>query len=103
MIYVTGDLHREVDIDKLHKIAKLERVPDIVLIAGDFGGIWYPVTKTENGIELDAHDKRFIKYLSSLPFKIIACPGNHENCDAISMLPRTDAYGGEIIKLSDNV
>ena len=37
MIYVTGDLHRKVDIDKLYKIAKLDTVPNIVLIAGDFG------------------------------------------------------------------
>lgn len=38
MTYVAGDLHREVDIDKLYKIAKLDTVPNIVLIAGDFGG-----------------------------------------------------------------
>ena len=37
MIYVTGDLHRKVDIDKLYKIAKLGTVPNIVLIAEDFG------------------------------------------------------------------
>ena len=41
MIYVTGDLHREVDIDQLYKIAKLDTVPNIVLIAGDFGGGQY--------------------------------------------------------------
>ncbi len=38
MIYVTGDLHRKVDIDKLYKIAKLDTVPNIVLITDDFGG-----------------------------------------------------------------
>lgn len=38
MIYVTGDLHQAVDIDKLYKITKLDTVPNIVLIAEDFGG-----------------------------------------------------------------
>ena len=33
MIYVTGDLHQAVDINKLYKIAKLDTVPNIVLIA----------------------------------------------------------------------
>ena len=103
MIYVTGDLHRENDIDKLYKIAKLEKIPDIVLIAGDFGGIWNSVKSTENGVEPDDHDKRFLKQLSELPFKIITCLGNHENYDAIDLLPRTEAYGGKIIKLTDNV
>ena len=41
MIYVTVDLHQAVDIDKLYKIAKLDTVPNIVLIACDFGGILY--------------------------------------------------------------
>lgn len=103
MIYVTGDLHRENDIDKLYKIAKLEKIPDIVLIAGDFGGIWDPVQNTENGVEPGELDKRFLKQLSEFPFKIITCLGNHENYDAISMLPRTETYGGKIIKLTDNV
>lgn len=103
MIYVTGDLHRENDIDKMYKIAKLEKIPDIVLIAGDFGGIWDPVKNTENGVELGDHDKRFLKQLSELPFKIISCLGNHENYDAIDLLSRTDAYGGKTIKLTDNV
>ena len=78
MIYVTGDLHRKVDIDKLYKIAKLDTVPNIVLITDDFGG----------------------SFLSS---KIITCPGNHENYDTISMLPKTEAYGGRTEKLSDTL
>ena len=41
MIYVTVDLHQAVDIDKLYKIAKLDTVPNIVLIACNFGGILY--------------------------------------------------------------
>lgn len=59
MIYVTGDLHREVDIDKLYKIAKLDTVPNIVLIADDFGGGLVFSRSPENGIQPKQHDRRF--------------------------------------------
>lgn len=64
MIYITGDLHRDNDIKKLYKIANLDKIPDIVLIAGDFGGIWDPVQNTENGVEPGELDKSFLKQLS---------------------------------------
>lgn len=35
--------------------------------------------------------------------KIITCPGNHENYDTISMLPKTKAYGGRAVKIYDNI
>lgn len=103
MIYVTGALHREVDIDKLYKIAKLDTVPGIVLISGHLGGIWYSAVPPENGIQPNQHDRRFLKYLSFLPLKIITYLGNHENYDTISMLPKTEAYGGRTVKLYDNI
>lgn len=104
MIIVTGDLHRDYDIKKLDEIASISNPPSIVLIAGDFGGIWNQCSKEDDGkIKLHKKDVDFIKSLSKYPFKIISCLGNHENYDVINQLPRVDAYGGQIIKLSDNV
>ncbi|MBQ8024249.1 MAG: metallophosphoesterase [Succinivibrio sp.] len=104
MIIVTGDLHRDYDIKKLDEIARISNHPSIVLIAGDFGGIWNQCSKENDGtIKLHQKDMDFIKSLSKYPFKIISCLGNHENYDVINQLPRVDAYGGQIIKLSDNV
>lgn len=57
----------------------------------------------ENGIQPNQHDRLFLKCLSFLPLKIITYLGNHENYDTISMLPKTEAYGGRTVKLYDNI
>lgn len=102
MIYVTGDLHREVDIDKLYKIAKLDTVPNIVLIADDFGGGQYSAGPLKMAYNLNSTTGVFkVPVIYSL--KIITCPSNHENYDTISMLPKTKAYGGRTVKLYDNI
>lgn len=104
MIVVTGDLHREYDIRKLDEIAGISKVPSVVLIAGDFGGIWFDGSEDDNGVfQISEKDAAFINRLSQYPFKIISCLGNHENYDVINRLPRTSAYGGKVIRLSDNV
>ncbi len=104
MIIVTGDLHRDYDIKKLDEIASISNPPSIVLIAGDFGGIWNQISKEDDRIiMLHQKDLDFIDSLSKYPFKIISCLGNHENYDVINQLPRVNAYGGKIIRLSDNV
>lgn len=104
MIVITGDLHRNYDIDKLSKIADLPSFPSIVLVAGDFGGIWNkPTIDIDGKVVLHPDDVDFIESLKRYPFKIISCLGNHENYDVIDKLPRISAYGGRIIRLSDNV
>ena len=50
-IFVTGDTHREHDFAKLEFFAK--RNPqltknDYVIIAGDFGGVWWRKTLSED-------------------------------------------------------
>ena len=47
MIYVTGDTHGQIDFAKLHIFA--DNNPqmtknDYVIIAGDFGAVWYEPT-----------------------------------------------------------
>ena len=104
MMFVTGDMHRDIDISKLADISNLTCKTSTVLIAGDFGGVWNQGFLDENGaFKIAPLDELFINSLARFPFKIIACLGNHENYDVINRLPRTDAYGGKIIRLSDNV
>ena len=44
MIFITGDTHRELDIEKLHKrhfpLQKEMTRSDYVIICGDFGAVW---------------------------------------------------------------
>ena len=72
MIYVTGDCH-----GNFHRFAKkqLNKLPfiltenDYVIICGDFGLLW---NKKDKEFEYNC------KWLSSLPFTILFCEGNHE-------------------------
>lgn len=43
MIYITGDTHRTHDLAKLLVFPNRDTfiIDDCVIVAGDFGGIWY--------------------------------------------------------------
>ena len=104
MMFVSGDMHRYIDISKLDRINELTNKPSTVLIAGDFGGIWNQGLIDSNGnMQINYEDDSYAKSFAKYPFKIICCLGNHENYDVINKLPRQDAYGGKIIRLTDNV
>ena len=45
MIFITGDTHATIDIDKIRNIDYLTE-KDYLIICGDFGGVWsYPYTE----------------------------------------------------------
>ena len=88
MIYVTGDTHGQHDFAKLLDFA--ENNPqltknDYVIIAGDFGGVWWKPTL---GVDLEPyHD---------LPFTILFIDGNHENFDLLNAYPVDEWKGGKV-------
>ena len=87
-IFVTGDTHREHDFAKLEFFAK--RNPqltknDYVIIAGDFGGVWWRKTLSED-----------LKPYEDLPFTVLFIDGNHENFDKLYKLPCDEQYGGTV-------
>lgn len=88
VIYVTGDTHNDINIQKLYDLAM--RNPDLtksdmVIIAGDFGAVWSEKTLKEN---LDRY--------SALPFTVLFVDGNHENFDLLSSFPVTCWHGGKV-------
>ena len=88
MIYVTGDTHREHDVEKLGFFAK--RNPqltknDYVIIAGDFGGVWRRKTLAED-----------LKPYENLPFTVLFVDGNHENFDLLCSYPVSQWNGGKV-------
>lgn len=88
MIFVTGDTHGEIDCGKLKIFA--EKRPqltknDYMLIAGDFGGLWFP-----KNLESD------LKFFSDLPFTILFVDGNHENFDLLNSYPVSEWNGGKV-------
>ena len=81
MVLITGDTHSNFSrFTKKHFPLQTEMTKDdIVIIAGDFGGVWYGredtgPRKSECGL-LDELDRR--------PFTTVFVPGNHENYDRL--------------------
>ena len=97
MIYITGDTHIPVDIQKL----STKRFPeqkemtksDYVIICGDFGGVW----------DGSNEEKYWIKWLKSKNFTTLFIDGNHENFEMLYNLPTVN-FGGSIAhKVDDGI
>lgn len=90
MIYITGDTHIPVDVNKLSS----KRFPqqksltekDYLIICGDFGGVWCG----------DSEERYWMKWLDEKNFTTLFVDGNHENFDMLSLLPEEDFCGGRV-------
>ncbi len=97
MIFVTGDIHGNIDIDKLlpenfPEGSELTR-DDYVIICGDFGLLW-----EDSDIE-----HYWLGWLNSMPWTTLWIDGNHENFDIIADYPVEEWNGGMIQKITDNI
>ncbi|MFL0194448.1 metallophosphoesterase [Clostridium sp. WILCCON 0269] len=97
MIYVTGDTHIPLDIEKLDEdnfnSQKSMTKEDYVIICGDFGGIWNNSTEELN----------WRKWLEKKNFATLWIDGNHENFELLDKYPVTKWNGGKIHRISDSV
>ena len=66
---------------------------DIVICAGDFGGVWFG----------DGRDEAALDWLESLPFTLAFVCGNHENYDALERYPVKDWHGGKVHRIRSHV
>lgn len=99
MILITSDTHGDNDFRKLDNRSikkEYDRLPDYVIITGDFGVPWSNNPK-------DAQDLYMIKWYAEKPYDIIIIPGNHENYSRIEMLPREMYHGGWARRLNKNI
>lgn len=98
MIYITGDTHSDFE----HRLSTSSfpeqremTKEDYVIIAGDFGGVWFGRNDREykgESRQLDALDKR--------PFTTLWIPGNHENYDRLmSDEFETKEWHGGLVKV----
>lgn len=98
MIYITGDVHREMDIWKINPDdgfteGKQLTDKDYVIICGDFGCIWDGATG----------DEFWLKWLASLPWNTVFLDGNHENFDLLKTYPIEQWNGGLVHKIRHNI
>lgn len=97
MIFVTGDLHGNIDIKKLNShnfpINNELTKNDYVIIAGDFGLIWND----------SAEDKYWLDWLHRKNFTTLFVDGNHENHDKLDSMHVSEWNGGKVHFINNSV
>lgn len=95
MIYVTGDTHGLNDVGKFFKFLSNHHLckKDYVIIAGDFGGIWYGTDR----------DQDALKFYQDMNCTVLFVDGNHENFDALNRYPMEMWNGGKIHRIANNI
>ncbi len=94
-LYITGDTHGDFRRFLPERFPEQERLTkeDLVLICGDFGGIWYG----------DHRDDEELDFLEVRPFTTLFVTGNHENYDALNAYPLVQWHGGTIRRIRPSV
>lgn len=87
-IYMFGDTHGIMDIEKIFSINKSYTKDDFVIICGDFGVLWSD--------EVDSNEAILIKEFKKLPCTILFIDGNHENFNRLENLRTIKRFGGNV-------
>ena len=95
MVFVTGDLHGNFERFKPKYFPEQANMTkdDTVIIAGDFGGVWFG----------DSRDDETLDWLERLPFTLAFVCGNHENYDALERYPVAEWHGGKVHRVRPHV
>lgn len=96
-IYLTGDTHIPIDIDKLSTknfpAQKQLTRKDYVIVLGDFGLLW----------EKDKTYEYWLDILSHKNFTILFVDGNHENFEWLNSLDIEFWNGGRVHRVAPNI
>ena len=92
MVYITGDLHGDLDRLKAPAMKKLRR-KDTLIILGDFGFIW------QGGEE----EEKRLKWINKRKYKVLFLEGTHDNFELLSKYPEVEHAGGRAKKINSNM
>ena len=96
-IYITGDTHGQIDWGKLNteNFPQQKRMTkeDIVIVAGDFGGVW----------DGAGQDRYTLRTYDDRNFTTAFVDGNHENHWLLNSFPVEKWHGGKVHRVSDSV
>ena len=89
-IFITGDVHGDVDINRLispkyFKMSNKLTREDYVVILGDFGCVW----------DMGQLDQTLLHQLEEMPFTTLFIDGNHENFNLLNSFPVQEWHGGK--------
>lgn len=93
MIYLTSDIHNDIEHPGLNEYIKKSTKDDILIILGDVG-LRFP--------EKDCFEE-FEKEFLAIKTPIAFIDGNHENEEYLSSLPVETLYGGSVHRVSENI
>ena len=96
MIYITGDTHADFSRFNTKNFPEQKKMTkdDIVIVLGDFGGIWYDCSK----------ERYWLDWLNDKSFTLVFVDGNHENFDRLyNEFPIIDFHSGKAHKIRDNI
>lgn len=100
MIYITGDCHsdfRRFSTDIFPEQKEMTK-DDVVIITGDFGGVWY-----QENSEYIKKENYWLDWLDSKPFTTVFVCGNHENFDRLYSYPIKEWNGGKVHEIRPSV
>ena len=96
MVFVTGDTHGRLDLDKVIYFDDRKLTQnDYLVILGDFGNVW-------NNLESD-EEKTILDSLNNYKCKILFVDGNHDNHKKLATYPVIKWNGGTVHKIRNNV
>lgn len=101
MIYITGDIHGDIDITKLSAskwpIGKQLTKDDYLIICGDFGLIWDLPNR------ISTREQYWTKWLNDKPWTTLFVDGNHENFTRLKEYPIVEKFGGKVQQITDSI
>lgn len=98
MIYITGDCHSDFQRFNTRNFPEQKGMTkeDLVIICGDFGGVW-------NRGEENKAEAALLDWLDTKPFTTLFVDGNHENFDRLYAYPEEKWRGGKIHRIRSSI
>lgn len=88
MVYVTGDLHADLDRYKSKAFKRLQK-GDTLIVCGDFGFVW----------DDSKRERRRLDWIGRRRFTTLFVEGTHDNLDLLAAYPTVQYAGGRARQL----
>ena len=92
MIYITGDLHGDLERFRAKPLSKLKK-NDTLLVCGDFGFVW----------NHSSEEEKILRWLGKRRYSILFVEGTHDNLNLLEGYPVEEWNGGLVRRISGNV
>lgn len=92
MVYVTGDLHGDINRFKLPEFGKLKK-GDTLIVCGDFGFIW------DGG----KNEKKLLRRIGKRKYNVAFVDGCHDNYSLLNGYDESEWNGGRVHHITGNL